>query len=288
MRVGLVLEGGAMRGMYTAGVLDVLMENNIKVDGIIGVSAGALFGVNYFSKQKGRAIRYSKRFCKSRRYMSLLSYIFTGNIINKNYAFYKVSKELDIFDDETYKKNNTGFYAVVTNVETGKAEYIEIDSCFEKMEALRATSAMPLVSRMVEINGNKYLDGGISDSIPIDKCMKLGYDKIIVVLTRDIKYRKKELSSKVVSNLKKRFKKYANLVETMIDRPTKYNDTINKIIELEKENKIFVIRPSSPINIKVLERDPDNLQKVYDLGIKDCNDNLIKLNNYLKDDLENR
>lgn len=282
MRVGLVLEGGAMRGMYTAGVLDVLMENNIKVDGIIGVSAGALFGVNYFSKQKGRAIRYSKRFCKSRRYMSFLSYIFTGNIINKNFAFYKVSKELDIFDDETYKKNNTGFYAVVTNVETGKAEYIEIDSCFEKMEALRATSAMPLVSRMVEINGNKYLDGGISDSIPIDKCMMLGYDKIIVVLTRDIKYRKKELSNKVVRSLKKRFKKYANLVETMIDRPTKYNGTINKIIELEKENKIFVIRPSSPINIKVLERDPDNLQKVYDLGVNDCNKVIQNLHNYLK------
>ena len=282
MKVGLVLEGGAMRGMYTAGVLDIFMDNDIKIDGILGVSAGALFGVNYFSKQKGRALRYSKRFCKSRRYMSFLSYIFTGNIINKNFAFYKVSKELDVFDDETYKKNNTSFYAVVTNVETGKAEYLEIDSCFDKMESLRATSAMPLVSRMVEINGNKYLDGGISDSIPVDKCMKLGYDKIIVVLTRDIDYRKKELSNKVVKSLNKRFKKYANLVETMINRPKEYNNTINKILELEKEGKIFVIRPSSPINIKILERNPDNLQKVYDLGVNDCNNNLSSLKNYLK------
>lgn len=284
MSVGLVLEGGAMRGMYTAGVLDVLMENNIKVDGIIGVSAGALFGVNYFSKQKGRAIRYSKRFCKSRRYMSFLSYVFTGNIINKNFAFYKVSKELDIFDDETYKKNNKGFYAVVTNVETGKAEYLEIDSCFEKMEALRATSAMPLVSRMVEIDGKKYLDGGISDSIPVDKFIELGYDKIVVVLTRDINYRKKELSNKIIRSLEKRFKKYKNLIETMIERPKKYNNTIENILKLEKEGKIFVIRPTEPINIKVLERNPNNLQKVYDLGIRDCNNSLSSLNSYLKND----
>ena len=282
MKVGLVLEGGAMRGMYTAGVLDVFMDNDIKIDGILGVSAGALFGVNYFSKQKGRALRYSKRFCKSRRYMSFLSYIFTGNIINKNFAFYKVSKELDVFDDEIYKKNNTGFYAVATNVETGKAEYLEIDSCFDKMESLRATSAMPLVSRMVEIDGKKYLDGGISDSIPVDKCMELGYDKIIVVLTRDIDYRKKELSNKVVKSLNKRFKKYANLVKTMINRPKEYNDTISKILKLEKEEKIFVIRPSSPINIKVLERNSDNLQKVYDLGVNDCNNSLSSLKNYLK------
>lgn len=282
MRVGLVLEGGAMRGMYTAGVLDVFMENDIKIDGIIGVSAGALFGVNYFSNQKGRALRYSKRFCKSRRYMSILSYIFTGNIINKNFAFYKVSKELDVFDDETYKKNNTGFYAVATNVETGKPEYLEIDSCFDKMESLRATSSIPLVSKFVEVDGKKYLDGGISDSIPIDKCIEMGFDKIIVVLTRDLEYRKKELSDKTVFGLKRKFKKYPELVKTMIERPNKYNKTIDKIKELEKDDKIFVIRPSSPINIKVLERNPDNLQKVYDLGINDCNNTLSSLKSYLE------
>ena len=283
MKVGLVLEGGAMRGMYTAGVLDIFMENNIEVDGIIGVSAGALFGVNYFSKQKGRALRYSKRFCKSRRYMSILSYIFTGNIINKNFAFYKVSKELDVFDDETYKKNNTGFYAVATNVETGKPEYLEIDSCFDKMESLRATSAIPLVSKFVEIDCKKYLDGGISDSIPIDKCIEMGFDKIIVVLTRDLEYRKKELSDKTIFGLKRKFKKYPELINTMIKRPTEYNKTIDKIKKFEEEGKIFVIRPSSPINIKVLERNPDNLQKVYDLGINDCNNILSRLIDYLKD-----
>lgn len=282
MRVGLVLEGGAMRGMYTAGVLDVFMENDIKIDGIIGVSAGALFGVNYFSKQRGRALRYSKRFCKNRRYMSILSYIFTGNIINKNFAFYKVSKELDVFDDETYKKNNTGFYAVATNVETGKPEYLEIDSCFDKMESLRATSAIPLVSKFVEVDGKKYLDGGISDSIPIDKCIEMDFDKIIVVLTRDLEYRKKELSDKTIFGLKRKFKKYPELVKTMIERPTEYNKTIDKIKKIEEEGEIFVIRPSSPINVKVLERNSDNLQKVYDLGVSDCNNSLSSLKSYLE------
>ena len=127
-KVGLVLEGGAMRGMYTAGVLDVLMENDIKVDGIIGTSAGALFGPNYFSKQKGRVIRYNKRFCKNRRYMSLWNFIFTGNVIGKKFAFYDVTTKYDIFDNQTFMKNNTGFYAVATNVETGKPEYLKINN----------------------------------------------------------------------------------------------------------------------------------------------------------------
>ncbi len=284
MKVGLVLEGGAMRGMYTAGVLDVFLDNGIKVDGIIGVSAGALFGANYFSRQKGRAIRYSKRFCRNRRYMSIWSYLFTGNIINKNFAFYKVSKELDVFDDLEFQKNNHGYYAVATNVETGEAEYLEIDSCFSKMESLRATSAMPLVSRMVEIDDKKYLDGGISDSIPVLKCKELGYDKIIVVLTRDINYRKRELSSKVVKSLAKRFKKYPKLIETMIKRPEVYNKKVEKIIELENKGEILVIRPSEPINIKVMERNENNLQKVYDLGVNDCKDSLLKLKKYLQND----
>lgn len=131
---GLVLEGGAMRGMYTAGVLDVLLENSIKIDGIIGVSAGALFGVNYFSKQKGRVIRYSKRFCKDIRYMSKLSFLLTGNVVNKNFAFYKVTKKLDKFDNDTFIKNNKNYYATVTNVETGNPEYIKIDNPIKQLE----------------------------------------------------------------------------------------------------------------------------------------------------------
>lgn len=282
MRVGLVLEGGAMRGMYTAGVLDVMMEHGIKVDGIIGVSAGALFGANYFSKQKGRVIRYSKRFCRDLRYMSVLSFIFTGNLVNKDFAFYRVSKELDAFDDQEFVKNNTGYYAVATNVETGKAEYLEVKSCFEQMEALRASSAMPLVSRLVEIDNKKYLDGGISDSIPIEKCKSLGYDKIIVVLTRPLDYRKKSLSETTIQKLRKRFWRYNKLIETMINRPKDYNETIEKIIKMEQKGEIFVIRPSQKINIKVIERNENKLQEVYDLGVNDSNKLIVDLKEYLK------
>lgn len=201
MKVGLVLEGGAMRGMYTSGVLDVFLDEEIKVDGIVGVSAGVLFGVNYLSKQKGRALRYNKKYATDKRYMGISSFLKTGNIINKDFAYYEVPFKLDIFDEKTYEESETDFYATITNVDTGKPEYVKVENVFEQMELLRATSAMPIVSEMIEINGNKYLDGGISDSIPIDKCKNLGYEKIIVILTRPLQYRKKK-SNNTITKIK--------------------------------------------------------------------------------------
>lgn len=282
MKVGMVLEGGAMRGMYTAGVLDIMMDNNINIDGIIGVSAGALFGVNYFSKQRGRVIRYSKRFSKDLRYISILSKILTGNVVNKNFAYYKVPTKLDIFDEEEFIKNNKCYYATVTNVKTGKPEYKKIDKCLESLEILRASSALPMASKMIKIDNNKYLDGGISDPIPIMKCKKLGFDKIIVVLTQPYDYRKEPISEKTINKLNKKFKDYPNLVKTMIKRHKNYNKTIEKIIELEKNKEIFVIRPSKKINIKLIERNKDKLQEVYDIGIKDANKVIKDLKKYLE------
>ena len=270
IKVGLVLEGGSMRGMYTAGVLDTFMDEGIEIDGIIGVSAGALFGPNYFSGQKGRVIRYNKRFCRDRRYMSLLSFLLTGNIISKKFAFYDVTSKYDIFDNETFMKNNTGYYATVTNVETGQPEYFEMKDIVGEMEVLRATSAIPFVSRMVKIDGKKYLDGGIADSIPVLKCRQLGYDKVIVVLTRPVEYRKKPLSRGMVKLLKARYGKYPRFMETMKNRYLAYNKTVETILEMEARNEIFVIRPSEGIHVKTVERDADKLQAVYDLGIRDC------------------
>ena len=212
MKVGLVLEGGAMRGMYTAGVLDTFLDNDIKVDGIIGTSAGVLFGVNYPSKQKGRVIRYNKKYCKDKRYMGLHSLITTGNVINKDFSFYEVPYKLDIFDDKTFNESGIDFYATVSNIETGEAEYFKLDKILEQMEILRATSAMPFVSEIVEIDGKKYLDGGVTDAIPLDKCKELGYDKIIVVLTRVKEYRKKK-SSDFLAKLM--YKKYPKLIDAM-------------------------------------------------------------------------
>ena len=279
MSIGLVLEGGAMRGMYTAGVLDIFLDNEIEVDGIVGVSAGVLFGVNYLSKQRGRVIRYNKRFAKDKRYMGLSSLIKTGNIINKEFAYYEVPFKLDVFDQETYEKSNTDFYATITNVETGKPEYVKIKNVFEQMEILRATSAMPFVSKIVEINEKKYLDGGLADSIPIEKCKELGYDKIIVILTRPIEYRKKKSNERLT---KIKYSKYPNLVQTINNRYKRYNETVEKIIDMENKKEIFVIRPSKKISLKRIERDESKLQEMYDLGLKDCQNRLEDLKKYLK------
>ena len=278
MKIGLLLEGGAMRGLYTAGVLDELMENNIEVDGIVGVSAGVLFGVNFLSKQKGRVIRYNKKFLKDKRYMGLYSLLTTGNLVNKDFSFYEVPYKLDIFDDETYKKSKTDFYATITNVETGKAEYVKLESVLEQMEILRATSAMPFVSKMVELNNNKYLDGGISDSIPIDKCKELGYDKIIVILTRPIEYRKKKWNGLIT---KAKYFKYPKLVKSINNRYKNYNESVEKIIDMENKKEIFVIRPSKHINIKRVEKDETKLQEMYDLGVQDCKNKIKDLKKYL-------
>lgn len=283
MKIGLVLEGGGMRGMYTTGVLDAFLDNGIEVDEIVGVSAGALFGVNYVSKQRERALRYNKKYSKDKRYMSIRSLIKTGNFINKDFAYREVPFELDIFDSQTFHKNKKKFYATVTNVETGKAEYILLRDVEKDIDVLRASGAIPVISEIVDINNKKYLDGGISDSIPVDFFRNKGFEKVIVVLTRPLEYRKKPLSKIMMKIFNRKYKEYPNFVKTMEDRYKNYNDTVEHIIDLEKNKEIFVIRPSEPITIKQLERDPDKLQMVYDLGFSDCNKILKKLKKYLKE-----
>ena len=280
MKVGLVLEGGAMRGMYTAGVLDTFLDNDIKVDGIIGTSAGVLFGVNYPSKQKGRVIRYNKKYCEDKRYMGLHSLITTGNVINKDFSFYEVPYKLDIFDDKTFNESGIDFYATVSNIETGEAEYFKLDKILEQMEILRATSAMPFVSEIVEIDGKKYLDGGVTDAIPLDKCKELGYDKIIVVLTRVKEYRKKK-SSDFLAKLM--YKKYPKLIDAMNRKYKVYNDTVERIIDCENKKEIFVIRPSRFVKVGRIEKNPERLQEMYELGIQDTNNRIEELKKYLSE-----
>lgn len=282
MKTGLLLEGGAMRGLYTAGILDVFMEKGIKIDGIIGVSAGALFGMNYKSKQIGRVLRYNKKYAKSKQYMGFYSLISTGDIMNREFCFNKIVNELDPVDFETFKNSEVEFYAVVTNMETGKPEYIKIDDLKDKvqLEYLRASGSMPYVSKPVIIKGKKYLDGGISDSIPIEKIMNMGFDKIIVILTRPIEYRKKKGNEKIPQIY---YRKYPKLVETINNRYKMYNEEVEKVIQLEKEKKIFVIRPSRTVGIKRIERDIDKIQEMYDLGKSDIQEKMDGLLNYLKE-----
>ena len=281
-KIGLVLEGGGMRGLYTAGVLDVLMKNNIEVDGIIGVSAGALFGANYFSKQIGRSIRYNKKYCKDKRYISIYSLLTTGNIVNKDFAYYKITNDLDKFDDVTFKKLNKDYYVVVTNVKTGDAEYKNIkNGVIDNLEVLRASSSMPFVSKMISIDNKEYLDGAIADSIPYEKLKEIGYDKIIVILTRDYEYRKKPYNRLLKFFISIKYRKYPLLIDKIINRYKNYNESIKKLIEYENNGEIFVIRPSEKIMIKRLEHNETKLQDVYDLGTKDMKNNLDKIYKFL-------
>ena len=265
MKVGLVLEGGGMRALFTAGVLDALLDiKELDIDGIVGVSAGALFGVNYVSGQKERAIRYNKKYARDKRYMGLHRWITTGNAVNEEFAFYEIPFKLDVFDQEKFKQSKIDFYVVMTNVESGKPEYVLIKDVFKQMEYLRATSALPFASKIIEINGKKYLDGGISDSIPIDYCEDLGYDKIILVLTRPKNTHKED---KLNFLYKLVYRKYPNLVERLINMGKDYEVVLKKIKDLENENKIFVIRPPEVLKIGRLEKNEDKIQNVYDIGL---------------------
>ena len=276
-KTALVLEGGAMRGLYSAGVLDVFMENDIKADVVFGVSAGALFGINYKSRQIGRALRYNLKYAKEKNYMGLYSLITTGDVMNREFCFNKLVYELDKLDFETYKNYPVDFYAVVTNLETGKAEYIKIDDAKKDMEYFRASGSMPFVSKPVEINGNFYLDGAMGDAVPLKKALEMNFGKIIVILTRPQGFRKKK------SHLPYRllYGKFPNFVETAKNDYKKYNETMDLIEEYESKHKIVVLRPSEFVNVKRIEKDTKKLQRIYDLGVSDCLNKLDEIREYL-------
>ena len=278
MKVGLVLEGGAMRGMYTAGVIDAFLDHDVHVDGIVGVSAGACFGCNLFSKQRGRVLRYNTRFMGDPRNVSLRSWITTGDIVNRQFAYYEIPTKYDIFDEETFEASGGEYYVTVTNVETGKAEYMRMHNLLEEMEKLRASASMPFCSRVVEIDGKKYLDGGIADSIPVRAAMDMGYDKLIVVLTQPADYVKKPMNARQIRAC---YRKYPNLVNTMVSRHATYNAQSEDVKRLEAEGKIFVLRPKAALDIDRLEKKPERLKAVYDIGLADANAQMAALEAYL-------
>lgn len=279
MKVGLVLEGGGLRGLYTAGVLDQLLDMPVGIAGIVSVSSGALFGVNFISRQKGRVLRYNGTYLNDKRYMGWQSWITTGNMVNKQFAYYDVPFMLDPFDNDVFKQAKIPFYAVVTNMETGEAEYRRIDDVYEQMEELRASSALPFFSRNVWLDGKPYLDGGIADSIPVEFAQTLGFDKLIVVLTRPRGYKKEKEISKWLSLVYARYPKFKELLLT---RSFRYNKQIQKIDELERQGKVFVIAPSRKIEIGRLEKSVQKLHSTYDLGVNDMNSRAVALSDFLQ------
>ncbi len=276
-KVGLVLEGGGMRGMYTTAVLDVFLEQDIKVDGVVGVSAGAIHGATYLSEQIGRNVRYNLKYINDKRYMSLHSLITTGDLFNKDFCYDTIPNELNKFDYETFTKNaeQIPFYVVCTNLESGEAEYIRITDLKEDMDFIRASASMPFVSNIVEKDGMKLLDGGTADSIPVDFMLENGYDKVIVVLTRPEGYTKK--ADKTMGFVEHKYKQYPLYVESCRKRSDMYNETLVKIRQYEEDKKVYVIRPSREFSISRTERNVDKLKYLYKMGRHDAREKIQEI-----------
>jgi predicted patatin/cPLA2 family phospholipase len=278
MKTGLVLEGGAMRGIYTAGVLDVLAENNLIPDGVIGVSAGAVHGCSFVSGQTGRSIRYYMKYCRDWRFMSVKSFLKTGDVVHEQFCYHDLPESLDPFDNDAFERSPMDFYAVSSNLTTGKALYQLLPSVRgKKIDYIRASASMPLVSRIVEIEGKKLLDGGVCDSIPLKAFQELGYEKNIVVLTRPEGYVKKPAD---VTLAKKLYKDYPLFVQAMANRHIHYNDTLSYIKEQEQTGNVLVIRPSKDLHIKRMDRNPLHVKAQYELGRKDALHKLKELQRF--------
>lgn len=265
MKKGLVLEGGAMRGLFTAGIIDVMMENGIEPDGLIGVSAGAAFGCNYKSRQPGRALRYNKRFAKDKRYCSWQSWWKTGNLYNADFGYHVIPTQYDIFDDKAFEENQMEFIAVCTNVETGEPFYKKLVECNPlTYDWIRASASMPLASKVVELEGMKVLDGGVADSIPLEYLESIGYERNVVILTQPEGYVKAH--NPLMPLMRIALRKYPRMIEAMDKRHLMYNKELEYVREAEKAGRALVIRPENKLPIGHISHDPEEMQRVYDIG----------------------
>ena len=283
-KTGIVLEGGAMRGMFTTGVLDVMMENDLTVDGAVGVSAGATFGCNFKSKQIGRAIRYNLKYAHDKRYCSIHSLITSGNLYNAEFCYDTLPNQLDLFDYETYINNPMEFYVVVTDAETGEPFYHKLEDCHEKdMLWMRASASMPMFSKPVEIDGRKFLDGGIAQSIPLKYMESIGYTKNIVILTQPRDFTKQPVSG--LALVKIFLRKYPALIKTLAGRHEVYNEERRYVFSREKEGSAFVICPEKPLGISRTEHDTNELKRVYEEGRAVATKHLEEIQRFLRRDI---
>lgn len=281
MKKGLIMEGGAMRGMFTAGVIDIMMEHDMVFDGAIGVSAGAVFGCNYKSEQAGRVIRYNAAYCNNPHYAGIGSLLKTGDIFGEQFCYHDIPDHLDPFDYEAYRRNPMPFYVVATDINTGKAVYKEVNDCDEKgMLWLRASASMPLVSRIVEVDGYELLDGGIADSIPLRYMEDIGYDRNVVILTQPLDYVKSK--NQLMPLIKVRLRKYPKMIEAMEHRHEIYNETLEYIRQKEKEGLIYVVRPPKKLEVSKVEHNRQRLLEAYRLGRETMKKQIWKMQEFLR------
>ena len=265
MKKGLVLEGGAMRGLFTAGIIDVMMEAGVEPDGLIGVSAGAAFGCNYKSRQPGRAIRYNTRFAKDARYSGLKSFLTTGDYFNAQFGYHIVPYQYDLFDVAVFEQNPMEFIVVCTDVLTGQAVYHKMDRVdFDELEWLRASASMPLASKVVEVAGHKLLDGGVADSIPLAYFESIGYDRNVVILTQPEGYVKHR--TKLMPLMRIGLRRYPEMIQAMDRRYLMYNRELEFVRQAEREGRCLVIRPDEKLPIGHISHDPEEMKRVYQIG----------------------
>lgn len=265
MKRGLVLEGGAMRGLWTAGITDVMMEHDIWPDGLIGVSAGAAFGCNYKSRQIGRAIRYNMRFAKDSRYSGIRSLLTTGDYFNAEFDYHIVPKQYEIYDDDAFNRNPMEFIVVCTDVETGEAVYQPLtEANYDTYEWIRASASMPLVSKVVNIHGRKLLDGGVADSIPLAYTESIGYDRNVVVLTQPLGYQKEH--NRLMPLMRLALRRFPEMIKALDYRHIMYNKQLEYVAQAEREGRCLVIRPDAKIPIGHISHNPQQMQHVYQIG----------------------
>ncbi len=279
MKTALVLEGGAMRGIYTSGVLDVFLDHGIKFDAVFGVSAGAIHGATYVAEQNRRNIRYYKKYRNDKHFMGMYSLFTTGDIVGKDFCYRQIPDELDPFDYDTFKNSKTKFYAVCTDVSSGKPIYAHITDLRTQMEFLRASASMPIVSNYVYVGPRLMLDGGVTDSIPVRAAMKLGYDKVVVVQTREEGYVKQSEDNFLARHIYGHLPNFYNAIR---NRHKMYNAQLRDVKELAENGTIAAIRPSRAMNIGRLEKDVNKIEAMYQLGRYDAENNIDKIIEYLE------
>lgn len=277
---GLILEGGGMKGVYTAGVLDYFLEKDLMFSTCYGVSAGACCMASYIAKQKKRAYRVMTEYLDDKRYMGLYSLLTTGDLFNATTSYKLIPDYLYPLDEETYNSYEGKAYAVVTNLVTGRPEYMRIKDARKEITAIQASASLPLVSRNVMINDTPYLDGGISDSIPIKRSVRDGNKKNVVILTKDKDFVRKPTGNVLLFQL--RYAKYPKVAQLMKNRHFEYNDSMEYIKEKEEKGEVFVFRPSKSLPISRTEKDVDKLKELYELGYADAQASYDKLMEYLR------
>ncbi len=277
----LALEGGSLRCMFTAGVTDVLMEHRLWANSIFGVSAGALTGVSYVSEQIGRTAQINLDYVNDKRYLGWGNLIFKKSIFNFDFLFGEISDKLVPLDWDAFAQSEIKFTAVCTDCLTGRPAFFEKHSCDEIYKAIRASASLPLLSPIVEVEGGPYVDGGVSCSIPFAQPMKEGYDKVVVVTTREHGYRKPQVPRALAKLYAKHYREYPRLVQALLDTPRRYDRELEELDRLEAAGEIFVLRPPEPVTVSRTEKDVTKLRELYAQGRRTCLEHLEGLEHYL-------